>query len=179
MKTSIFPRGSSARLATLPALLLISCALGCGESTLKVFPVSGTVTYQNKPLDNATINFVSSGKAGEPTTIIGIGTTDVQGKYVIQTHIDPTRMPLKGAVEGNHQVTIHKYMPPKGMTEEDMAKSMARETKMMQEQGVVPPEFITPPRVPYLPPKYQNPQMSELSAKVETSGKNEFNFDLK
>ena len=177
MKTLFTILGLPSRLAILPAFLVIVSAIGCGDRSMTVYPVSGTVAYKDKPLDNATINFVSSGKDGEPT-IIGIGTTNAQGKYVIETHVDPTAMPLKGAVEGTHQVTIHKYMPPKGMTEEDMAKSMARETKMMQEQGIVPPEFITPPRVPFLPPKYQNPQMSQLSAKVEKGGKNVFDFSL-
>ncbi|MEQ1830122.1 MAG: hypothetical protein ABL921_29445 [Pirellula sp.] len=175
---TLFSHGSTARIVLVPTLLSIVFVIGCGDNSLKVYPVSGTVTYKSKPLDNATINFIIAGKEGQPTTIMGIGTTDANGKYTIKTHVDPTEMPLDGAVEGSHQVTIHKYMPPKGMTEEDLAKSMARETKMMQEQGFVPPEFITPSRVPFLPPKYQNPQMSQLSAKVEKGGQNVFDFTL-
>ncbi len=178
MKMFFTTIGSRALLAILPAFLLIVSAIGCGDHSIPVYPVSGTVTYKDKPLDNATINFVIAGKEGQPSSLIGIGTTDPSGKYTIQTHIDPTGMPLNGAVEGSHQVTIHKYMPPKGMTEEDMAKSMARETKIMQEQGIVPPEFITPSRIPFLPPKYQNPEMSKLSAKVEKGSKNVFDFAL-
>jgi hypothetical protein len=178
MKTFSAFHGSLSCLPVLSAFFLFVSAIGCTDRSITVYPVSGTVTYKTKPLDNATINFVIAGKEGEPSTVIGIGTTDANGKYTIQTHIDPTGMPLNGAVEGTHQVTIHKYMPPKGMTEEDMAKSLARETKIMQEQGIVPPEFITPSRVPFLPPKYQNPQMSQLSATVEKGGKNVFDFAL-
>ena len=178
MKTFFAFPSSISCFAILPAFLLIVSAIGCGDRSIAVYPVSGTVTYKNKPLDNATINFVIAGMEGQPSTVIGIGTTDASGKYTIKTHVDPSGMPLNGAVEGSHQVTIHKYMPPKGMTEEDMAKSMARETKMMQEQGFVAPEFITPPRIPFLPPKYQNPQMSQLSAKVDKGGKNVFDFAL-
>ena len=145
------------------------------------YPVSGTVTYKGQPLDNATVNFIIAGKQaqGEPSTIIGMGTTNKDGKYTIETPYDPTSKPLNGAVAGKHQVSIHKFIPPKGMTEEQHAVMMAKETKIMNEKGIVPPEDITPPRVPFLPPKYQNPVASELSATVEKGGKNQFDFDLK
>jgi len=160
--------------------LLLCFVLGCGDrGGLTVYPVSGKVTYKNQPLDNATINFIIAGKEDEPSWIIGIGTTDKDGKYTIQTQIDPTLQPLNGAVAGKHQVSIHKFIPPKGMTEADMQKMIAEETRIMQEAGVVPPDKITPSRVSMLPAKYQNPTASELTAVVEKGGKNNFDFDLK
>jgi len=165
----------------VPCCLAICAALGCGSgTTLKAYPTTGTVNYKGKPLDNATVNFITAGKGeGQPSTVIGLGTTDKDGKFRIQTNYDPTSMPLDGAVEGKHQVTIHKYIPPKGMTEEDLAAMQAKETKIMEEKGIVPPGDITPSRIPFLPPKYQNPVMSELSADVTRAGKNDFTFDLK
>lgn len=161
------------------ALLVVIGMTGCDDGSVKVYPVKGTVNYQGKPLDNAIVNFLINGKEGQPSTLIGMGTTDKEGKFTIQTTIDPTSMPLEGAVEGEHQVTISKYIPPKGMTEEDLAKMMARETALMEKQGYVDPKDVTPSRIPFLPPKYQNPGASELSAKVEPGGANEFTFDLK
>lgn len=165
--------------ATICFSLILCSVIGCGGSSLKVFPVTGTVKYKDKPLDNATVNFTIAGKEGQPSTVIGIGTTDKDGKFKIQTTIDPTSMPLDGALEGTHQVSIHKYIPPKGMTEEDLAKMQARETKIMEEKGFVPPEDITPSRIPFLPPKYQNPAASQLSATVKAGEANDFTFDLK
>lgn len=169
-----------ARYGSLTVCSLFVCSwLGCGGSGIPVVPATGIVLYKDKPLDNATVNFVIAGKDGQPSTLIGIGTTDKDGKFKIQTTIDPTSMPLDGAVEGTHQVTIHKYIPPKGMTEEELAKMMAKETKIMEEKGFVPPEDITPPRVPFLPAKYQNPTMSQLTAEVKRGEQNDFKFDLK
>lgn len=159
--------------------LFLVFMIGCSGSSVKVFPTTGTVRYKDKPLENATVNFIIAGKDGMPSTVIGLGTTDKEGKFKIQTTIDPTSMPLDGAIEGTHQVSVHKYIPPKGMTEEELTKMQARETKIMEEKGFVPPEDITPPRVPFLPPKYQNPTASQLSATVKADEKNDFMFDLK
>lgn len=163
----------------LPSGLLMSGLLGCGDGQIPVYPTTGTVTYKGEPLDDALVNFIINGKEGQPSTVIGLGTTDKEGKFAIETTVDPTSMPLPGAVEGVHAVTISKYIPPKGMTEADLAKMMARETKLMEEQGFVDPKDVTPSRVPFLPPKYQNPTMSELKANVDPKGENNFNFDLK
>lgn len=169
-----------ARLATtFTALLAVIAMAGCGDGSVRVYPVKGTVIYQGKPLDNAIVNFLINGKEGQPSTVIGMGTTDKEGKFTIQTTIDPTGMPLEGAVEGEHQVTISKFIPPKGMTEEELAKMMARETALMEKQGFVDPKDITPSRIPFLPPRFQNPGKSELRAKVEPNGANDFTFELK
>lgn len=171
--------GLLARFAIFPCCILICSALGCGDaSSLKVYPTTGTVNYKGKPLENAVVNFMIPGKEGQPSTVIGQGTSDSQGKFKITTIVDPTSQPLNGAVEGKHQVTVSKYIPPKGMTEEDLAKMQARETQIMQEKGIVPPEDITPSRIPFLPPKYQHPTMSELTAEVKPGEKNDFTFDL-
>jgi len=170
--------GSIARNGFLPCCLMLCSAIGCGGSSLTVYPATGTVNYKGKPLDNATINFMIAGKEGQPSTVLGMGKTDAEGKFKIETHLDPESGPLNGAVPGTHKVIISKFIPPKGMTEEQLAKMQARETQIMQEKGVVPPEDITPSRVPFLPPKYQNPTMSELSATVEPGGKNDFTFNL-
>ena len=159
---------------------LLATTNGCGSgSSVQVYPTTGTVTYKGQPLENAIVNFVIGGKEGQPTSVIGTGTSDKQGNFKIETIIDPTSMPLAGAVEGTHQVTFAKFIPPNGMTEEELSKMQARETQIMQEKGEVPPQFITPSRIPFLPPKYQNPTMSELSATVKPGEKNDFKFDLK
>lgn len=152
--------------------------VGCSDNSIRVYPTTGVVTYKGKPLENALVNFMIHGKEGQPSMVMGLGTTDAEGRFTIETTVDPTEMPLKGAVEGEHAVVISKYIPPKGMTEEDLARMMARETKLMEEQGFLNPEDVTPTRVPLLPPKYHNPAMSELKANVVPGEENHFVFDL-
>lgn len=172
--------GFLSRISALHFCLLLCMLVGCGDgNSIKAYATTGTINYKGKPLDNAVVNFMIAGKEGQPSTIMGLGTTDSQGKFKIQTIIDPTGKPLDGAVEGQHQVTVSKFIPPKGMTEEEHAKMMAREVEIMNEKGIVPPESITPPRIPFLPPKYQHPEMSELTADVKPGEKNDFTFELK
>lgn len=165
-------------IAVIPGSFFVLSALGCGSgSDIRVYPTTGTVNYKGKPLENADITFMIAGKEGQPSTVLGTGRSDNQGKFKITTTVDAT-MTLNGAVEGKHSVMVSKYIPPKGMTEADLEKMQARETQIMQEKGFVPTEDITPSRIPFLPPKYQNPTMSELSADVTPGGKNDFTFDL-
>ncbi len=152
---------------------------GCGDGyDIKVYPVSGVVTYKGKPLDNADVVFTTPGKEGQPSTVMGLGKTDAEGRYTIKTQMGPTDT-LNGAVEGHHLVTISKYIPPNGMSEEELNKLMRAEVAAMEAKGFVTKEETAPSRIPFLPPKYQNPSASELFADVSAKGENTFNFDLK
>lgn len=80
----------------LGATLLLGW-LGCGDGHPKRYQTTGTVTWQGKPVDGATVTFYPSG--ARPAK----GTTDAQGKFSLFT-FDPG----DGAVEGEHTVTISK-----------------------------------------------------------------------
>jgi hypothetical protein len=157
----------------------LSCLIGCGDpNAIKTYPTSGTITYKSKPLERATVVFSSPGKEGQPSTILGLGETDASGKYVIKTQLGPTEA-LNGAVAGHHLVTVSKYVPPNGMSEEELERLMRKEVAAMEEKGFVTKEETAPSRVPFLPAKYQNPASSQLTAEVVAGEKNEFDFDLK
>lgn len=75
---------------------------GCSSKTgPKTEPVSGVVTYNNKPLVNAAVTFhpesPSSGKMAQAST-------DAEGRYNLQT-----QRPKDGAVAGKYIVTIVAY----------------------------------------------------------------------
>ncbi len=160
-----------ARLAACSLCFVVCCIVGCGDgASVKVYPASGTVNYKGKAVDDAVVTFSISGKEGQPSTIIGTGTTDKQGRFKILTTIEGNKT-LEGAVEGSHQVLVAKYVLPKGWTEERYAEAQALETKIMQEQGIVPPDKQAPLRVSMFSPK-------QLSANVEPGGKNDFTFEL-
>lgn len=76
----------------LVATLLLAC--GCSNYP-SLAPVSGTVTYQGKPVANASVVFIPEGDRASQ------GKTDEQGKYELY-YIGDT----KGAVPGDHQVKI-------------------------------------------------------------------------
>lgn len=76
--------------------LLSSAVVGCAESdTIKV---TGTVTMDGKPVDNAEVMFLPAG--GRMAT----GVTNSEGKFELSTNTAGD-----GAVPGDHKVTIVEH----------------------------------------------------------------------
>jgi hypothetical protein len=82
----------------LGALVLLT---GC-ESGPKAVPVSGRVTLDNKPLANATLQFVPASGEKAPQ-LSSVGTTDENGRYSLVLNNDSN---TKGAVAGKYKVII-------------------------------------------------------------------------
>jgi hypothetical protein len=144
-------------------LVVASFAVGCGEGT-KLLPASGTVTYQDKPVEGALVTFTGEGNK------LGSGTTDAAGKYTISTGGKP------GATPGKNQVAITKQSsttapaaqtgttPPSGA---EIAKMQAEMKKAMSQ----------PHAKHLLPTKYADPAQSGFTADVQP-GKSTFDFSL-
>jgi len=135
--------------------LIALMSLGCDNSP-KLYPASGTVTYQGKPVEGANVSYV-------PTTgIQAIGITDANGKFTLTTGGKP------GAAAGKYQVTVIKESSGKAtaaMTPEDMKKG--------QGSGEIKSKAL-------LPPVYASVSTTTLTATVETdAAKNNATFDLK
>jgi len=145
------------------ALGLAFCAViggvglaGCGGDELKpppLFPVSGTVTYQGKPVPGATVVFIPEGKvkAKDPARLRPFGTADEQGNYSIAWSEEH-----EGAATGKYKVGISAV------------------EAVNDEEG----DSQTKP-ANAIPDKYGNPSTSGLTATVTEDGENVFNFDLK
>lgn len=73
---------------------------GCGPSTPKTYPVSGTVTLDGKALPGATVTFISDAASNKAAAT----TTDAQGKYSMSTFKQGD-----GAVPGSYKITVAKY----------------------------------------------------------------------
>jgi len=133
---------------------LVFVFAGC-DGGPKVYPVTGLVTYEGKPVEGASVTFVSN------ASVATFATTDASGKFSMATRGAP------GLPAGEYQVGISKVESgnvPK-MAAEDMMK--------MQKAG---PSAIPKP---LLPPKYSSVQSSGLTATVTTDkSKNNFTFDL-
>ncbi len=134
---------------------ILSC--GCSGDGTKLGAVSGIVTLDGQPLENASVSFHPSKGRGS------FGTTDAEGRYVLEYHKG-----RKGATAGHHKVTITTKVWTQPSRSVDYEVS-ARDKK--KEAGK--------PRSELLPAKYRVREQTVLSADVVLSGANEHNFDLK
>jgi hypothetical protein len=76
---------------------------GCGGGP-KPVPVSGRVTLDNKPLANATLQFVALSRSSDNAyQVSSVGTTGDDGRYTLALNTDAN---AKGAVAGKYKVII-------------------------------------------------------------------------
>lgn len=164
----------------LPFAITLACCLpaltGCGGP--KLVPVNGTVTIDGKPVDGATVTFVSDdGKHSFS------GSTDASGNYSLQEG------EKTGAYPGSYKVIViknpHKAtaeaLDPAGAESMKMMKKEAEEAlktgktgsndqkmKMMTKGGGGPSGATTAPAVKSeLPAVYASGSSTPLNAKVE------------
>jgi len=153
-------------------------ASGCGSSGPEVIHVTGTVLYEGKPLEDATVVFSPKWeKAG--AIPLALATTDAEGRFRLRTKWGSTNA-LNGAVPGEHRVTISKFVLPPGMTEEEYEKRFEAEKKAGENRpyDAPVPEGIIPSKTQLLGPEYSDSQKTTLLAVVKTDGKNDFTFEL-
>ena len=131
-------------------LILIAIAVpltGCGGGP-KLVPVSGLVTLDNKPLANATLQFVPvSGPSDTVGQVSSVGTTGEDGRYTLVSNSDSS---AKGAVAGKYKVIITLGAP---------TKTEAKPTFHKQ-----------------LPEKYN--RKTELECDIPPGGRDDANFSL-
>jgi len=147
-------------------LLSLAVVLGCGgePDKIKVIPVTGTVTLDGKPLEEATVTFLPQTAQG----VAAAATTDKNGHYVLQT----AGAHRPGAAPGQYTVTIMKIeVKPLRTQEESFAQAKS--------QGANAMPLPTTESKQLLPAKYRNPALSGFTATVSDSGKNSFDFDVK
>ena len=154
------------------ALVMVGMVLGLGCSQEggdrpATFAVTGTVTQGGNPVDGATVTFVPTGSGQS-----AVGTTDGSGKYTLTTFVSGD-----GAATGQYGVKIVKYEVGEtdaaaggggGGTDGEMPADYA---------GAVEDDAAAPLNL--LPPKYETPQNSGLTATVtDDASANVFDFPL-
>lgn len=128
----------------------------------KTVRVTGVVTYQNKPVEGATVTF-NPGTGS--TARAAFGVTDSNGKYSLTTYESND-----GAIPGKYFVTVAKKVGPE------------RPADPAREEDYVPPEDM--PKQPVaapvsvLPAKYAAPTTSGLTADVTDKSGQTFDFPL-
>lgn len=158
------------------AVTVSLCSLaGCsteGPTVPKVTAVTGTVTLDGQALAGAAVTFTHSSGAS------GVGVTDAQGHYELVSYYGP-RTEAKGVVPLDYQVTISKFVPPKGMTQEEYQAKVDAANQISATGAVPTPAQQAPALQQLLPPQYSSPGKTELKATVTAPGKNQFDFQLK
>ena len=141
----------------LPALFILIFLAGCDTSgNPPVYPVTGVVTWQGKPVEGAEVAFAPVPPT--PDVNPARAMTDASGRYRLQTYFSATEDVL-GCRPGDYQITIIKVEPPKGIVD-----------------PIANPEQMVPKHL--IPPHYADSKTSNLKATVEAKAM-QFDFVLK
>jgi hypothetical protein len=146
--------------------------VGCGSDSTagrpKTYPVTGTVTLDGKSVAGATVTFQLTGASGS-----AVGVTDAAGKYTLTTFGGGD-----GAQAGDYAVAVVKYdVPPvQGAASGGLASGEIDESSYNAPAEVSADQPATPKNL--LPEKYANAATSGLTAKVNETANNQFDFKL-
>jgi hypothetical protein len=160
------------KTARISLFLLVGTIFGCGGDPA-VVPVTGTVTFQGKPLAGADVAFLPVEGGRRP---IAVAVTDTEGKFALRTNFG--EVSRDGAVQGEHRVTISKFVPPGGMSEDAYA-ALIKKDETTRASGPYNPEATLAPRIQILPPDFSDGTKTKLKATVGASGPQVIPFDLK
>ena len=143
----------------VPLILIIVAGCSRDPRIPELASALGVVTYQGEPLADATVTFVSTEteKGYQP----GIGSTNDRGEFRIRSY------EYDGAIVGSHKIVVFKLDASTLVIDPKTQKPVP----MMDKRWKKPKLFI--------PAKYTQPEMSGLTAKVESGKKNQFTFELK
>lgn len=96
------------RLLACLGLAVSGCTQLLPEDAVKVFPVTGTLSFNGDPMKHAVITFYA-----KDSKLTALGTANEQGDYDLTTYLTND-----GAAEGDYTVTIYwpdeNFKPPAG-----------------------------------------------------------------
>jgi hypothetical protein len=147
----------------IPACLA-AAIVGCG-SDLNLAPVEGMVTFQGKPLANATVTFIPKGEGS-----LGVGITDEEGSFSILTGGQA------GVTPGMCAVTVSK-MESSGGGQAALEKMSEADRQKMMMSGKMQGVMNGTPKSA-IPAQYGNAMTSGLSFEVMKDGENNFPITL-
>lgn len=153
-------------LIWLQVLAVVGFAPGCNsDNNPKTYQVTGTLTVNGKPVDQATLVFLPSAADGYPAT----GITDADGKYQLTTFTAGD-----GAVPGDYTIKVSKFKYSETSASATQVYASSEEelaAYQLDEGSAAPPKSL-------LPPRYANPATSGLTYKV-TETDSTFDINLK
>jgi hypothetical protein len=171
MITRSLPWRRGLALLVSPALFAV---LGCSDADNigQLYTVSGTVKYKGEPVEKARISFVSTSKEGHGAT----GQVE-KGSFSLTT-----LKPGDGALAGEYKVTVDDRETDQAALKAEADKLAAKKGMEKFSGGAMIPQDMQAKALKaaksQLPGKYQLPDTTDLTAKVDASSRT-FNFDLK
>ncbi len=146
----------------LPHRLIVLCGLlsmaGCGGGITGLYPVTGTVTYQGKPVAEATISFINEGE-GRPATAI----SKTDGTYQLFT-VDSA-----GALPGKYRVVVSKTEAGPEVAPDDLGFDPVTGQDLSMEQSAANAGKRSTKPKELVPPKYSNPTSTPLMVDVKNT----------
>ncbi len=146
---------------------LLACGCGGGVDRPTVYPVSGTVAYNGKPVAGALVSFFGESAAKEAS-----GITDAEGKFQLSTY-----GLNDGAVPGMHKVTVSKSDPDAAPPAASM-EQMLNDPAAMAQMSEAASSDDAKGKKPLIPTKYASPGSTPLTETVSESGDNVFVIQL-
>jgi hypothetical protein len=144
------------------SLVALLAVVGCsGEPIPETTPVTGVVTYKDKPVADATVSFVPVGEGGRAATAV----TDLDGSFSVTTFVADREK--EGAVPGDYAIAVTKMSEP---AEEPTGTTQA-EMQAWAAKGNVPKSL--------LPAMYKDPKKSQLKTTVEPGVNEPLKLELK
>jgi hypothetical protein len=140
-------------------LSLVGC--GGGESFPDTYPVTGVVTLNGQPVEDATVTLVPSDQALRSAS----GVTDGEGKFAVKTYFGPEHRP-DGAMTGDYIVTVSKIEPPQ------IPEGLSPQEEQAAFAAAGPPKSLLPERL-------ASPGSSDLRINVGTAPPDPMAIDLK
>jgi len=146
-------------LARVGLVAVVATVAGCSDGP-KFAPVTGTVTHHGSPLVGATVVFTPTAPAegvGAATAVTG-----PDGRFQLQTNL-PGGVTHTGAAHGTYKVTVSKFVPPSGMSEEEYTKKAEAEQSPNKPYS---PTSSVPPKVEFVPKEFSNLASTKVEATV-------------
>lgn len=165
------------RYALLVAFGSALAVVGCNQqSGIKTYPVTGTVTYNGKPVSGATVSYMNDADASAPRSS---GSTDSDGRFSLSTFVGPREV-LRGAPSGSYKVAIVKMSAEVQQAAAGSAnwenlsekERQAQMSNMWQKRNEASRQGAPSKPKSEIPERYGKPESSGLTATVVV-GENE------
>lgn len=155
-----FTRSCFAGLAAAAAIVLASCSSEDGLG--KRYPVSGTVTYNDQPLEKGAISFVPEDSKG-----VGASGAIENGAYTLSTGGNDD-----GARAGKYKVVITAREDTSAKAKADFEKARAarKDVSGTEQLAIVPKQFAAKAAAQaksLIPPGYGDSRTTTLMAEVK------------
>jgi hypothetical protein len=162
MTTDTVRRLTAAGIACVATVLLVGCGKRVDDEWTRqrpqVYPATGVVFYENKPVTGATVMYESTDGGTKPGGgLVAIGHTNSAGMFRMKTYKE-----YEGVVAGSHRLSVTKM----------------EYTPAPRPAGVDPNIDIPPIATSVLPEKYKDFAKSGLTASVAPKGPNQIRLDL-